>query len=66
MAAAYAAHPERFIRAIPQPPRAANSRVDQPASHGGGQHSTISDASLARQLSVSSREVPWLTLLMAR
>ena len=36
MAAAYAAHPERFTRAIPGATRAPRSRVDQPASHGGG------------------------------
>ena len=44
MAAACAAHPERFIRAIPQPPALPTAVWIQPASHRGGQHSIISDA----------------------
>jgi hypothetical protein len=44
MAAAYAIHPERFIRAIPQPPALPAAVWINPATHGSGQHSMISHA----------------------
>ena len=43
LAAACAAYPERFIRAMPKPP-ALPAAVDQPANDGGGDRSVIPDA----------------------
>ena len=49
LAGAYAAHPERFVRVIPQPPAASNRCLDQPASAGGAESSVRCNTLLLRK-----------------